>query len=119
MKYVYGAYPFKIHVKHGRGKRPAEFLEDSIIKERANEISEIANKLGGEAFNKYAARAEKYLLAIENLIPEDKKKLYSRFEDGYLGAECKASIITERVTYTQGLIDGVELARILLPVLLK
>lgn len=117
MKFKYGQRSFKVQSKHGRVKEPVNFLEDSLIRQRASEISEIAHQLAGQRYSKNIARADRLYDAIERLIPEDKNQKFGRMMDEFIGTHCKAGVEMERVTYTQGLIDGLELARIILPLL--
>lgn len=88
-------------------------LKQSIIKQRAREISEIANQIAGRKHERCAAAASRYMESMEKLIPADKRQKFGRLMDEYLGAIDKSNIELERVTYTQGLIDGFELARVL------
>lgn len=88
-------------------------LKQSIIKQRAREISELANQIAGREHDMCAAAANKYLASMEKLMPAAKRQKFGRLMDKYLGAIDKANMELERVTYTQGLIDGFELARVL------
>ena len=88
-------------------------LKDSLIEQRAKEVSESRSFIKDQEyivqFNKVAETSE----AIKRIIPENITNQFNCLFDDYIVENDKMHLVIEREAYKQGIIDGIEINKLL------
>lgn len=88
-------------------------LRSSIIEQRAKEVSDSRQYLQNRECRAQLNIANQAFDSIKSLIPENIMDLFSKSFDEYITANDKMHIVIEREAYKQGLIDGMEINKLL------
>ncbi|WP_094548118.1 hypothetical protein [Petroclostridium xylanilyticum] len=88
-------------------------LKVSIIEQRAREVSESRSYLQEQEYREQLNKVNQAFDAIKRILPDNIREQLSKLFDEYLIANDKMHIVIEREAYKQGLVDGIEINKLL------
>ena len=88
-------------------------LKSSIIEQRAKEVSDSRLYLQSREYKEQLSIANQTFDSIKGVIPENIINLFSKLFNEYITANDKMHIVIEREAYKQGLVDGIEINKLL------